>query len=222
MNQKQKGKIRDGAVIMDHGASWCFGTSLAPTSPDIISFSHSPSNPVTWFNVLDVRQFGTMPFRLSFCAQGLIRIAPVIIRVPDRFRRRFRPFTFNIKTRLHQRPDGGAGYSAILAKGRTCAMERIHLPDSFSNESTFRKMSSGFRTLSIGCQWSAADSLHHLDLARSPALVEERRERAVEAQDRAPAFLRIGLDPIAPFDAGRLCRGKVNRRRSVGVRLGGG
>ena len=77
-------------LIMDHPVSRCFGTKLAPTSS-----TTSPSFPAqatlsTWLSVLDVRQFGTMPFRLSARSQGLIRIAPVIIRVPDRFRRRFR------------------------------------------------------------------------------------------------------------------------------------
>ena len=38
---------------------------------------------------------------------------------------------------------------------------------------------------------------HHLDLARPPALVEERLERAVEAQDREPALARHRLDPVA-------------------------
>jgi hypothetical protein len=84
-------------VIMDHPGSGCFGTSLAPTSPTSSLFPIARATLSTWFNVLNVRQFGTMPFRLSVCAQGLIRIAPVIIRVPDRFRRRFRPFTFQSK-----------------------------------------------------------------------------------------------------------------------------
>jgi hypothetical protein len=43
-----------------------------------------------WFNVLEVRQFGIIPFRLSARSQGVIRIAPVIIRVPEGFSRRFR------------------------------------------------------------------------------------------------------------------------------------
>ena len=43
-----------------------------------------------WFNVLDVRQSGVMPLSLSACSQGLFRIDPRVIRVPDAFIRRFR------------------------------------------------------------------------------------------------------------------------------------
>src|SRR5512132_994835 len=35
------------------------------------------------------------------------------------------------------------------------------------------------------------------DLAWAPALVEERLERAVEAQDHEPAPVGVGLDPVA-------------------------
>lgn len=35
-----------------------------------------------------------------------------------------------------------------------------------------------------------------LDLARTPLLGEEWLKRAVEAQERKPAFLRVGLDQL--------------------------
>src|SRR5262245_53190056 len=49
------------------------------------------------------------------------------------------------------------------------------------------------------------------DLARAPGLVEERFERAVEAQDREPALARHRLHPVAPLDTGRLRRSEVER-----------
>src|SRR5262249_20645780 len=63
-------------------------------------------------------------------------------------------------------------------------------------------------------------SLDEFNFARPPALVEERLERTVEAQDREPAFAGGRLDPVAPLDAGRQRRAEVDRRRAVRVRLG--
>ena len=57
--------------------------------------------------------------------------------------------------------------------------------------------------------------LDRLDLARPPGLVEERRQRAVEPQDREPALARVGLDPVAALDALGLRRAEVDRRRAV-------
>ena len=58
-------------------------------------------------------------------------------------------------------------------------------------------------------------SLNLLDLARTPALVEERREGAVEPQDREPALFGIGLNPVAASDTHRLGGTEINRRDTV-------
>lgn len=69
-------------------------------------------------------------------------------------------------------------------------------------------------------EWSR--SRNQFDLARSPALVEEGRERTVEAQEREPALLGVGLDPVAAGDAVGLLGGEPDRRRAVAGRLGRG
>ena len=59
------------------------------------------------------------------------------------------------------------------------------------------------------------------DLARPPGLVEERLQRAVEAQEREPALAGHRLDPVAVLRVGWLGRAEIDRRRAVRVRLGG-
>ena len=62
-------------------------------------------------------------------------------------------------------------------------------------------------------------SLHQFDLTRPPFLGEERFERAVEAQDHEPTFLRIGLDPVAALHAVGLGRAEIDRRGGVAIKL---
>ena len=67
--------------------------------------------------------------------------------------------------------------------------------------------------------WSR--SLNQFDLAGPPAFIEERFERAVEAQRRHETLAGHRLDPIAAlYTLGLLWR-KVHRRRTVSVWLGG-
>lgn len=73
-------------VIMDH----VYQSVLAPAWHQLRQHSPAQATLSTWLSVLDVRQFGTMPVRLSARSQGLMRIAPVIILVPEGFSRRFR------------------------------------------------------------------------------------------------------------------------------------
>ena len=47
-----------------------------------------------------------------------------------------------------------------------------------------------------GCRSAAIHALSTCDLPRPPGLVEERLERAVEAQAHAPSLARQGLDPV--------------------------
>lgn len=63
-------------------------------------------------------------------------------------------------------------------------------------------------------------SLHQSDLAWSPRLIEERLKRAIEAQDREPALIRVSLNPVAARNALRLLRPKPDRGRAVGSGLG--
>src|SRR5665811_1254138 len=62
--------------------------------------------------------------------------------------------------------------------------------------------------------------IHRLDLAKPPALVEEGRERAVEAQDREPSLFRIGLDLVAALHAVGLLRTEIEGRCTIGIRFG--
>src|SRR3954469_16433867 len=78
---------------------------------------------------------------------------------------------------------------------------------------------AGFQLLLMA---PVADLEHHFDLARAPFLREERLARAVQAQDREPAFAGHGLDPVAPRDAGWLGGAEMDCRGAVGIRLGGG
>src|SRR4051812_40336698 len=55
-----------------------------------------------------------------------------------------------------------------------------------------------------------------LELARPPALVEERLERAVQAQDREPALARDGLHPVVLLARRRL-GAEIQVRRAVRV-----
>lgn len=64
-------------------------------------------------------------------------------------------------------------------------------------------------------------SLNQFYLRRPPLLCKEGLQGTVEAQDREPALAGHGLDPVAPLNAFRLLRTEVNRRRAVGVLLGG-
>ena len=57
-----------------------------------------------------------------------------------------------------------------------------------------------------------------LELAGSPGLVEERLERAVEAQGDEPAPLGVGLDPVARCDSVGLARREVDDRGAVRLR----
>ena len=65
-------------------------------------------------------------------------------------------------------------------------------------------------------------SADQFDFARPPGLGEERLKRAEEPQARDKTFTGHGLNPVAPFDTGRLCRAEVDRRGTVGVRFRGG
>src|SRR5262249_40538070 len=53
---------------------------------------------------------------------------------------------------------------------------------------------------------SSGSRRHRLDLSRSPGSVEERLERAVEAEQREPALAGNGLDPVLFGDAFRALR----------------
>ena len=57
-------------------------------------------------------------------------------------------------------------------------------------------------------------SVDGLDLARPPGLVEERRERAVEAQDHEPALALGRLDPVALGAVRRVAPGRSDRSSS--------
>src|SRR4030095_16136056 len=59
------------------------------------------------------------------------------------------------------------------------------------------------------------------DFARAPLLGEERFERAVKTQHREPAFLRVGLYPVAIAHALGFGRSEIHGRRPVGAGLGG-
>src|SRR5688572_2070031 len=63
---------------------------------------------------------------------------------------------------------------------------------------------------------------HGLDLAWSPALVEEGLQRAVEPQDDEPALFRVGLDPVARGDAVGLAGRDVHDGGAVRLGLRGG
>ena len=63
---------------------------------------------------------------------------------------------------------------------------------------------------------------HRFDLARSPGLVEEGLQRAVQAQDDEPALLRVGLDPVARGNAIWPGRREADDGAAVGLGLGGG
>jgi hypothetical protein len=69
--------------------------------------------------------------------------------------------------------------------------------------------------------WDAAVAKADLARAEAPFLGEERRQRAVEPQDRPPALLRIGLDPVAPRHALGLLGREPDRGRAVLGGLGG-
>src|SRR5271168_2092894 len=57
----------------------------------------------------------------------------------------------------------------------------------------------------VASPWgNASFSSHQFDLARPPALSEERLQRAVKAEQRVPTLGRIGLNPVALVHAGRL------------------
>src|SRR5664279_2573342 len=60
------------------------------------------------------------------------------------------------------------------------------------------------------------------DFAWSPSLVEEGLERAVKPQDDEPAFVGVGLDPVAGSDVGGLGGREVHDGGAVGFGLGGG
>src|SRR5262249_31792041 len=60
------------------------------------------------------------------------------------------------------------------------------------------------------------------DLADATALVEVRRQRAVETQDREPALSGHGLDPVAAWNARRLRRPDPDRGAAVDGDFGGG
>src|ERR1700758_3906866 len=60
------------------------------------------------------------------------------------------------------------------------------------------------------------------NLARPPLLAEEGLKRAVKAKDCKPTLARHGLYPVAPLSPRRLGRAKVNRGRTVSVRLSSG
>jgi hypothetical protein len=83
-------------------------------------------------------------------------------------------------------------------------------------------MARGAVVLIISDGWDTGDpellgqqmarlALDWLDLAGLPGLVEERRERVVEPQDREEAFARNGLDPVACL-AVRCCWTEVDVR----------
>jgi hypothetical protein len=63
---------------------------------------------------------------------------------------------------------------------------------------------------------------HRLDLARLPAFVEERFERAVQAQNGEPAFFRIGLYPVTFTHALWSLWSEIYGSGAVGTRFGGG
>ena len=63
-------------------------------------------------------------------------------------------------------------------------------------------------------------SIHQLDLARPPALVEERLERAIDAQDREPTLAGRRLNPGALLGLGGLGRAEADRCRAILVRDG--
>jgi hypothetical protein len=52
---------------------------------------------------------------------------------------------------------------------------------------------------------------HRFDLGRFPGFVEERRKWAVKPKDRKPPFVRVGLNPVAAFNAVRLLRAEPDR-----------
>src|SRR5712671_4946655 len=58
--------------------------------------------------------------------------------------------------------------------------------------------------------------LRLLDFAGPPCLVKPGLERAVEAEDREPAFVRHGCNPVC-FLAGGWLRTKIEIDRAVGV-----
>jgi hypothetical protein len=64
-------------------------------------------------------------------------------------------------------------------------------------------------------------SLHWLEIARPPCLVEEWLERAIEANQHVVALARHGLDPVALL-AFRCPRAEPHRVRAVGIGLHGG
>src|SRR5262245_17591077 len=66
-------------------------------------------------------------------------------------------------------------------------------------------------------QRGSSSNSPRLYVARLPALVEERLERTVEAQQREPAFAGHGSNPI-PLLARRARRPEINVDRSVVVR----
>ena len=76
---------------------------------------------------------------------------------------------------------------------------------------------SGMVLLSVDVR-SGLTELDGLDLARPPALVEERLERVVEPKNRPPALAGNGLEPVGLFTAGS-CRPEVDVGRAIGVRL---
>ena len=65
--------------------------------------------------------------------------------------------------------------------------------------------------------WFAAEvSRHSYDIVQLPGLVEERLQRAVEAEDREPALAGNGPDPVLLL---RLIRAEVDVDRAVGIDL---
>src|SRR5262249_36959086 len=68
-----------------------------------------------------------------------------------------------------------------------------------------------------GKQWRGPLSLHLLDLAGPPGLVEPGLQRAVQAQRQEPAFAGDGLDPVGFLDSGGFLRGEIDVHRGVRV-----
>lgn len=68
---------------------------------------------------------------------------------------------------------------------------------------------------------AATPSPDQLDFAWLPGLIEERLERAVEAQPHKPAPAGQGLDPVATRHSLRLPGGEVDRGGAIRVGHGG-